>query len=286
MRVENKVLLFLVPAMFALGGPFACGSDDDNGDGGAGGTGASGSSSTGIPSVASSTGTGVAQSSSTGNPDVCAGLGATFGGAEALRGCADCLEANCCVELSDAEDQQAYTEELNTCSTSACADECHGASTEPGGIGTIECGAGSAVPSEGACVVPGIVAQCNPVTNEPCGDGNACDQAQGGIFQCFGPPNDVQACGTCDNGNGPFCIAGYTCVGDGGTKCAKYCCTDEDCAPGTCVKETGGNPTFPNLPARGICHGDGGVGGAGGTGGAGGAGGAGATGGTGGTGGA
>ena len=105
MRVENKVLLFLVPAMFALGGPFACGSDDDGGDGGAGGAGASGSnsSSTGIPSVASSTGTGIPQSSSSGDPGMCTGLGETFGGADALRGCAGCLEANCCVELSDAD---------------------------------------------------------------------------------------------------------------------------------------------------------------------------------------
>jgi hypothetical protein len=87
---------------------------------------------------------------------------------------------------------------------------------------------------------------CNPVTNAPCNTaaGEACDLSSNG-YVCFPAPNDVVCGGTCDNGAGPYCEAGYTCAGGGGTTCARYCCTDADCgasAPaGTCTGAANGS---------------------------------------------
>jgi hypothetical protein len=108
----------------------------------------------------------------------------------------------------------------------------------------------------------GGVAQCNPITNAPCGTGAACDFSSDGNFVCFGPPNEQDACEPCDNGAGPWCIGTMSCnAGDG--ICRKYCCDDGDCAPSlTCTK--GGFAGFPDV---GICMGDIGAGGGGGAGG-------------------
>jgi hypothetical protein len=280
MRVDSKFFLVLVPALFALG-PFACGSDEDGDGEGTGGAGAAPtSSSTGISTVVSSS-TGLAQSS-TGTPGNCAGLGANYPGA--TSGCGACLESQCCSELEESIDE--LTQELFDCSQTECGPECYAEGETPAEVGTAECAAAAEPAAEGACVPAGLVAQCNPVTNEPCNTagGEACDQAQGGFFTCFAPPNDTPACDECSNSNGPFCLPGHTCVGTAGTTCAKYCCEDSDCAPGTCFKGDG-SPVFPQLPDMGVCAGEGATGGAGGAGGgAGGTGGAG--GGAGGTGGA
>jgi hypothetical protein len=60
--------------------------------------------------------------------------------------------------------------------------------------------------------VTGATPPCNPLTNAGCnsGTGEACDLGQNGL-QCFPAPNDVQPGGDCDNGAGPYCIAGYHC---------------------------------------------------------------------------
>ena len=68
--------------------------------------------------------------------------------------------------------------------------------------------------------------------------GEACDASADG-FVCFPAPNDTELCGTCSNANGPFCLAGSTCLED---KCAHYCCDDGDCGTGTCDKALLGDP--------------------------------------------
>jgi hypothetical protein len=83
---------------------------------------------------------------------------------------------------------------------------------------------------------------CNPVTAEGCPtDGSTCDIGPNGFFQCFPPPNTVDACGTCDNQTA-FCGPELTCVfpsqnaGAGG--CFHYCCTDADCGGGAICDTT------------------------------------------------
>jgi len=132
----------------------------------------------------------------------------------------------------------------------------------------------------------GFQYQCNPVTNEPCGTGEACDFAGEQGFQCYpaGDGNTEEACDACDANGGPYCIGSFTCVE---SACARFCCTDEDCGPSLNCE------LLQNLPF-GLCTGvvgtgaggSGGAGGAGGNGGAGGAGGSGGAGGAGGSGGA
>lgn len=97
----------------------------------------------------------------------------------------------------------------------------------------------------------GWTASCNPVTNEPCAAGEACDASNNDTFQCFPPPNDANVCGMCDNMNGPFCKGGHGCAAKNG--CAKYCCDDGDCGTGTCVKTNGENqPLWPGVDV-GVC---------------------------------
>jgi hypothetical protein len=43
-------------------------------------------------------------------------------------------------------------------------------------------------------------------------------------------PSDADACGSCDENNGPYCKDGYTCLPSGG--CSRYCCADADCGAG------------------------------------------------------
>ncbi len=83
-------------------------------------------------------------------------------------------------------------------------------------------GAGGATPIYG----------CNPLTNDGCGEGQACDANYGTFrFQCFDGPNEVDLCDACGQADG-FCAPGSTCLaGD----CARFCCDDGDCGPdGVC----------------------------------------------------
>jgi hypothetical protein len=70
------------------------------------------------------------------------------------------------------------------------------------------------------------------VTNDGCdtANGYACDLSNAGNYACFTPPNDVEACGMCDEGNGPWCKPGMTCSSSG--TCTHYCCDDGDCGQG------------------------------------------------------
>jgi hypothetical protein len=94
-------------------------------------------------------------------------------------------------------------------------------------------------PSGGSCYAG--VGSCNPGTNSECSGtpGSACDLGETG-YQCYGPPNDVACGGACDGSSGPFCLPGFTCLGGGGSSCARYCCTDADCggATGSCTDLT------------------------------------------------
>ena len=107
----------------------------------------------------------------------------------------------------------------------------------------------------------GGVANCNPVTNEPCDAGAACDfDPNTGNFVCFAPPDNTEdICDACNDSGGPWCMGTMTCIGTGNI-CRKYCCDDSDCAPSlTCTKGT--RAGFPDV---GICQGEIGAGGAGG----------------------
>lgn len=146
-----------------------------------------------------------------------------------------------------------------------------------GSTGTMGAGgAGSSVSSSTIVTTTGAATtttgggapyECNPVTNEPCAAGDACDLSQEGGFVCFPPPNDQNTCEPCDNANGPFCQGTNACV-EG--SCAKYCCTSDDCGPSAeCVLGVFGDLGFPEI---GVCDamppmGTGGGGGAGGAGG-------------------
>jgi len=106
---------------------------------------------------------------------------------------------------------------------------------------------------------------CNPVTNEPCALGEACDAADN-AFVCFAEGNVGGLCEPCDSDAGEFCQGGLACVG---TTCMRYCCTDADCGTGTCVKtDRQAAPFFDFAPDVGLClveeSGTGGGGGAGG----------------------
>ena len=137
-------------------------------------------------------------------------------------------------------------------------------------VGAPECAAPAGPAATGACVTEGGAIACNPVTNSPCdtAGGEACDD-NGSGFQCFPPPNDVALCGACSAASGPWCMAGSTCVGNTGTQCAKYCCDDTDCGPGTCFKNDGTNDVFPAAVGLGVCVEGGGGSGGGGSGGGG-----------------
>ena len=75
---------------------------------------------------------------------------------------------------------------------------------------------------------------CDPISNDCAGTGEACDIDQSGASGCFPPPNETALGGACDNQNGPFCVGGYHC-GQKGT-CQKFCCSNSDCNSGqTCT---------------------------------------------------
>jgi hypothetical protein len=123
--------------------------------------------------------------------------------------------------------------------------------------------------SMGACVTEtspdaSVPVTCNPVTNEPCAAGEACDvsvnETGSGLvgFTCYPPPppNTVALCGACDD-QSVACVGGSTCwaVNNGAPtgSCAKYCCTDADCGSGTCTSVLEGAAVFPAVPGLGLC---------------------------------
>ena len=60
--------------------------------------------------------------------------------------------------------------------------------------------------------------ECNPLSNEPCDVGGACDVGGQGdpqtepVVSCYYDDNTQGPGETCDNVDGPFCVPGYHCV--------------------------------------------------------------------------
>jgi hypothetical protein len=140
-----------------------------------------------------------------------------------------------------------------------------------GGSSTGGTGGTSSVTLPPGCINdPSFVADCNPVTNEPCDTAAAaaCDFSDVGVT-CYGEGNTAQPGAPCDTGAGEFCVPMYHC--DGATQsnpvgvCKKFCCANTDCGSGeSCTAFDAALGTF------GLCNG-GGTGGAGGAGGSAGA---------------
>ncbi len=109
------------------------------------------------------------------------------------------------------------------------------------------CDAPGVPPSDGDCIMlsggvgggggagggAGDPIECNPVTNEPCAAGEACDVAGGG-FVCYPDGNIGALCEACDPDAGEFCQGGLFCDTD---ICVKYCCSDADCGTGVCTMD-------------------------------------------------
>jgi hypothetical protein len=96
----------------------------------------------------------------------------------------------------------------------------------------------AATPSGGACLADYVDLghDCNPVTNDGCLPGEACDL--GLNFECFpATGGEAALCAACDNAAMQFCAVGLTCDSNNDVgKCHRYCCTDADCgAGGTCI---------------------------------------------------
>ncbi|MBL9022184.1 MAG: hypothetical protein JNL21_08275 [Myxococcales bacterium] len=214
--------------------PAACG--DSEGTGGTGGAGAGGSPATTVVGPQGSTS---GMSTTTGMPPVCDGSiwGST---------CGSCLEQQCCQELEDSDGM--WSEDLEACAVS-CGADCTVVFEGP------ECSAPTTLPARGACVTMTGAHECNPVTQEGCdvAAGEACDKGTAG-FVCYPDNNEHTACEGCGD-DGIYCVAGYGCL----EQCAKYCCDDADCGPGTCRKGI-----FFIEPALGLCETDGNEGGGGG----------------------
>ncbi len=227
--MKNTSWILLAIAAGALMLPAACGGSGSSSTssttttsgagGGSGGGGVGGGSTTSTTSTTGSTtgagGGGVGGGGVGGGNFDCAGL---TNGSE----CGLCVEEKACPEFFVCNEDIDCSDCLSGAGTDC---ENNDLLTALNDAITANCDAECTAKSE-----------CNPVTNEGCPDaGSACDLGSGGVFVCFGPPNDVALCGACSNQNGPFCSPTMHCNEDAnGGKCARYCCGDGDCGTGTC----------------------------------------------------
>jgi hypothetical protein len=161
-----------------------------------------------------------------------------------LQECEMCLADSCCTEVSECAvadncpvcitgAEQCSVDAIDPamnivgCAQAQCQAECF---DPPPPVFSLDCQAPMASPSGGSCVQVGGVFECNPITNAPCNTagGEACDLNGSGV-QCWGPPNTATLCQSCAQ---DYCAPGFTCQqdDDGNPKCAKYCCTDQDCS--------------------------------------------------------
>lgn len=165
--------------------------------------------------------------------------------------CGTCLEQSCCDEVGacfahegcwvdcvtdhDSEGCHEPTAHALFYAMGACAQESCAAACAADPVELACEGVPEVAPSGGACVTIGGDVACNPVTNEGCEDGSACDAAEEG-FTCYPPPNEVALCEPCGEAEG-WCAPGHVCIGGG---CARWCCDDADCGPqGTCDTSVG-----------------------------------------------
>lgn len=111
---------------------------------------------------------------------------------------ADCGGGNTCTPLSSASGT------LGVCTPAV--DEATAADPPPGADPPAGCWTENA-------------ASCNPLTNEGCSAGDACDFGPGDdsvepVLGCFGGDNSQGPGQSCDNALGPWCMPGYHCVAD------------------------------------------------------------------------
>lgn len=85
------------------------------------------------------------------------------------------------------------------------------------------------------CIPPD--SECNPVTNEGCGQGEVCqlDWAESRV-SCMKTASPAKPGGTCDE-TSLFCMPGFLCGKS--IKCEKACCSDADCPDGISCKHLG-----------------------------------------------
>jgi hypothetical protein len=110
------------------------------------------------------------------------------------------------------------------------------ASTESGGEASKTASGGA--PADSPVLICGVAptkSLCDPVTTAPCDilAGQTCDYSiRTGRYQCFDGPNLVEPGGKCDS-LANFCAAGASCNVEI-ERCQRFCCSDLDCAEGTC----------------------------------------------------
>lgn len=148
--------------------------------------------------------------------------------------CTDCLVAACCDELIACRNEPLCM----PCFMGQVADA---AVCEPAAVAKLV--EALATCRKSSCEV-GCDTQdaCNPVTNDGCGGGGACDLTGDTKlppnFVCYSGPNPKGLCEPCsDEDPTLYCGAFFTCHTDAAV-CARWCCTDADCGSGVCELDT------------------------------------------------
>jgi hypothetical protein len=246
----KKYSWFILPTLLVAASPWACGGD--SGNTGGGGSTTSTTKSTTTSSVVTTT------STTSGSSTDCTNI-------LSPGDCATCLEGSCCMELAacnndanclgcatgqtdpatcDADPaSKAALDAFNMCLQNSCNAQCVPPPAPPP-----DCAAPKDAASKGSCITIGGGTECNPVTNEGCMTGEACDFSTNG-FTCYPPPNAGTLCGDCSNSAEPFCGGTLHCLeGGNGGKCGRFCCDAGDCgAGGVC------NMDITGVPGLGIC---------------------------------
>ncbi|GMV13646.1 MAG: hypothetical protein AMXMBFR56_18700 [Polyangiaceae bacterium] len=136
--------------------------------------------------------------------------------------------------LPDADLPENYAPEPGVCRPLCCADsdcggteKCEPFDPKAGTLGVCSAGwageAGTAAPDAGTPSFPQscwtlTTPECNPLTNESCAAGGACDIGGMGdpdtkpVVACYYDDNTQGPGEVCDNVEGPFCVPGFHCV--------------------------------------------------------------------------
>jgi hypothetical protein len=232
-RMRSVIFMVGAGALCAM----LAGCGDDTGTSGATG-GAGGEGGSGGATTSATVTTNVAATTSTGMT--------TCDGSDFEAACGSCLEASCCAELAESGGDPADPA-LVDCALASCEVECFPPPEPP--PFALECTVPAEASSAGSCVAIDATNTCNPVTNEGCNTdaGEACDLGQNG-FECFPDGNTQDLCTDCGSTVG-YCKAGLTCFNE----CARFCCTDDDCGTGQCLKEFDGAALYEVAPSLGVC---------------------------------
>ncbi len=192
--------------------------DDD-----AAAAGAAGSPGDGAGGVSGGAGAGTAGVAGQAGLAGAAGIGGAAGSCDvgpAPNTCAKCERDQCCAEVAACLADAKCVDCVSDPSIPACWDS--QAARALLGCANRRCAA--------ACATGGTF--CNPISNEGCSGGDACDFNEAGVFTCFPPDNVEPVCAKCDS-SGPYCAPGLACLE---STCMVYCCDDADCGGGTCDK--------------------------------------------------